>query len=323
MWIGAPFATDVLSIVLSRLKLEAFAIGGFDAGNAWAIKFHSVAALSFKVITKGECWLTVEGENARHHLNAGDCFLVSGGRSFVLAKDLKVRRTVSSEVLAHSRKENGVAVCNGGGDVISIGTMFRFEGHFSEIIFRSLPPLIHIPAHMDQAMVLRWGLDRFCAEFHGQSTGRSLMMGHLAPIILLQTLRTYLFTKKGANDWLVALSDPKLSKAMEAIHVHYRKNWSLGMLAKISGMSRAGFAHSFRKTVGVAPIDYLTNWRIQIACDMLQQRDPGLAEIASAVGYQSESAFSAAFKKLVKCRPGFYRKTWSKVPGVTRERAAV
>jgi Cupin len=88
--------------------------------------------------------------------------------------------------------------------------MFRFEGHFSDIIFRSLPAIIHIPAHLDQAAVLRWSLERFGAEFHGRSTGHSLMMGHLAPIILLQTLRIYLSSAKSGKNWLVALSHPKL-----------------------------------------------------------------------------------------------------------------
>src|SRR5271154_715874 len=100
MWISAASSNDVLSVVLSRLKLEAFATGAFDAGGAWAIEFPAFDALSFKVITKGECWLAVEGEKAGHHLKTGDCFLISGSRSFVLARDPKVRRKIPSEVLA-------------------------------------------------------------------------------------------------------------------------------------------------------------------------------------------------------------------------------
>lgn len=314
MWINAASASDVLSIVLSQLKLDAFAIGAFDAGGAWAIEFPGGDALMFKVISKGECWLAVDGEERQYHLKTGDCFLVSKGRSFVLAKDLKVRKRISVEALAHTRQENGIAICNGGGDVISIGTVFRFEGHFSEVIFYSLPPVIHIPAHLDHAAVLRWSLDRFGAEFHGRGEGCSLMMHYLAPIILLQTLRIYLASGRNDRNWLVALSHPKLSKAIEAMHSDYGRNWSLDTLAKTSGMSRAGFALNFKKMVGVAPIDYLTHWRMQIACDLLQQGRLGLAEIAGTVGYESESAFSAAFKKIVKCRPGFYQRNWNNAP---------
>jgi AraC-like DNA-binding protein len=319
MWINAASANDVLSVVLSRLKLEAFATGAFDAGGAWAIEFPPAGALSFKVIAKGECWLAVEGEEARYHLKTGDCFLISGGRSFVLAKDLKVRRKISSEVLAHTRGDNGVAVCNGGGEVVSIGTMFRFEGHFSDIILRSLPAIIHIPAHLDQGAVLRWSLERFGAEFHGRSTGHSLMMGYLAPIILLQALRIYLSSTKSDKNWLVALSHPKLSKAMEVIHLHYGKDLSLDALAMTSGMSRAGFAFNFKKLIGVSPIEYLTHWRMQVACDLLQEGKAGIVEIANAVGYESESAFSATFKKIIKCRPGFYQRNWNNAPDVPRD----
>jgi AraC-like DNA-binding protein len=314
MWINAASANDVLSIVLSQLKLNAFAAGAFDAGGAWAIEFPASDALLFKVILRGECWLAVDGEETPYHLKTGDCFLVSRRRSFVLAKDLKLKKRISAKTLVHTRQKNGVAICNGGGDVMSIGTVFRFDGHFSEVIFHSLPPVIHIPAHMDQAAVLRWSLDRFGAEFRGRGAGHSLMMHYLAPIILLQTLRIYLASGRNDNNWLVALSHPKLSKAIEAMHADCGKHWSLDTLAKTSGMSRAGFALTFKKMVGVSPIDYLAHWRMQIACDLLQQGRLGVAEIAGKVGYESESAFSAAFKKIVKCRPGFYQKHWDDVP---------
>lgn len=317
MWINAAFAGDLLSVVLSRLKLNAFATGAFDAGGTWAIEFPPAEALSFKVITKGECWLAVDGEEKPYHLKTGDCFLVAGGRSFIVAKHLKARTRISAAELARKRGDDGVAVCNGGGDVRSIGTMFRFDGHFAGFILRFLPPVVHIPAHMDHAAVLRWSVDRFCAEFNGRSTGRSLMMGYLAPIILLQTLRIYLASAKSDQNWLVALSHPKLSKAMEAIHSQYERNWSLDTLAKASGMSRASFTSNFKKLVGLAPIDYLTHWRMQIACDLLQEGKFSIARIAAAVGYDSESAFSAAFKKIINCRPGYYQKNWNNTAEVT------
>ena len=145
------------------------------------------------------------------------------------------------------------------------------------------------------------------------------MMSYLAPIVLMQALRIYLATAKNDTNWLVALSHPKLSKAIESMHRDYGRNWSLDALAKLSRTSRAGFALNFKRSVGVAPIEYLANWRIQIARDLLQQGTLGLAEIASTVGYESESAFSAAFKKIVKCRPGFYQRNWNNAPVRRRE----
>lgn len=315
MWIHAASANDVLSIVLAQLKLDAFASSAFDAGGDWAIEFPGRDALLFKVVTKGECWLGVEGAPAPCHLKAGDCFLVSRGRGFVMARNPGARKRITVQDLARSPHEHGVAVFNGGGDVVSIGAAFRFDGHFADVVLRALPPVIHIPAHLDQAAVLRWSLDRFGAEFHGHGAGRSLMMAYLAPLILLQTLRLYLATAGNDRNWLAALSHPKLSKAIAAMHADYGKAWSLDTLAGAAGMSRAGFAATFKKQVGIAPIDYLTQWRMQIACELLQQGKLGMAEIAARVGYESESAFSAAFKKVVQCRPGFYQRNWNAAAG--------
>jgi AraC-like DNA-binding protein len=92
------------------------------------------------------------------------------------------------------------------------------------------------------------------------------------------------------------------------MHSDYQRHWSLNELAGLANMSRSGFASSFKKMVGVAPMDYLTNWRMQIACEMLDNGTQSLIIIANAVGYGSESAFSLAFNKVLKCRPGAYRK---------------
>jgi AraC-like DNA-binding protein len=78
----------------------------------------------------------------------------------------------------------------------------------------------------------------------------------------------------------------------------------------VAGLSRSGFALNFKKQVGISPMDYLTNWRIQIACELLQAGGRSLSEIANAVGYESDSSFSDAFKRILKCRPGFYRKNY-------------
>jgi AraC-like DNA-binding protein len=79
------------------------------------------------------------------------------------------------------------------------------------------------------------------------------------------------------------------------------------MAARASALARAGFALNFKKWIGVTPMEYLTQWRMQIACELLQE-DKRIAEVASAVGYESESAFSVAFNRIVRCRPGHYRR---------------
>jgi len=195
---------------------------------------------------------------------------------------------------------------NGGGEFFSVGIYFQFDGPLPKHLFAQLPPLIHIQGHEDQAAVLRWSIERFRTEYLGNRLGRSLLLNHYAPIILLQILRIYLASASNQRNWLVALSDPKLSKAIEVMHTDYQKPWSLEELAGIAGMSRSGFALNFKKQVGISPIDYLTNWRMQIACELLKSGGHNVSSVAGAVGYISESAFSVAFKKNVKVRPGAY-----------------
>ena len=174
--------------------------------------------------------------------------------------------------------------------------------------------MIHIAGDSDQAAVMRWSLDRFGAELRGAGLGRSLMLNHLAPIMLLQTMRIYLASTKDEENWLVALSDPRLSKVLDAVHSSYERDWSLEDLAEVARMSRSGFASTFKKKVGVPPMDYLASWRMQVACGLLESSDASVASIARSVGYASESAFSVAFKKVVRCRLGAYRASRERRP---------
>jgi transcriptional regulator GlxA family with amidase domain len=189
-----------------------------------------------------------------------------------------------------------------------VGSAFQFDGHFQEIVLSRLPPVIHVPAHAEQAAVLRWSLERFAAEVQNRHAGRALMLRHLAPIMLLQMLRGYLASAESEKNWFVALSEPRLSRALAAMQADPAHPWSLDDLARTAGLSRAGFALNFKKWIGVTPMEYLTQWRMQSACELLQKGDVRIAEVASAVGYESESAFSVAFTRIVRCRPGTYRR---------------
>jgi AraC-like DNA-binding protein len=308
MLTSASDAEDVLSATLSKMKLSALNTAALDAGGRWAIEFPAFDVLRLKVVLAGECWLAVEGERRKYHLRAGDCFLLPHPKSFVIASDLSIKKRQQVHQLRRSTQDGVIGiVCNGGGEHFTVGSAFQLDGHFQKVVFGRLPSVIHIPAHAEQAAVLRWSLDRFAAEVRNRHAGRALMLRHLAPIMLLQTLRSYLATAEREKNWLVALSDPRLSKAIAAMQWEYARNWSLDDLARTAGLSRAGFALNFKKWVGVTPMEYLTQWRMQIACELLQE-DRRIAEVASAVGYESESSFSVAFTRIVRCRPGQYRR---------------
>jgi len=308
---------DPLSTALTTIKLKAFNHVALDAGGNWLIDFPAYGDFTLNVVQKGECWLRAEGSDDAVLLKAGDCFLVTGAKKFTLATDLRLKKRYRAETL-FAQAPGGRATCNGGGDFFAAGTIFRFEGHLPSILFRRLPAVIHTDGHADQAAVLRWSQERFAAEMQGSSAGRSLMVSHLAPIMLVQMLRIYLSsipkastskasTPKAENS-LSAFSHPQLSRVLNAIQMRYREDWSLERFAELANMSRSGFALTFRRKMGVPPMVYLLNWRMQMACELLQTGDQPLSAVARATGYGSESAFSAAFYKTMKQRPGEYRR---------------
>lgn len=287
------------------MKLRAFLHVALDAGGSWAIDFPPYAGFTLSVVQKGECWLRTES-GTRVRLKAGDCFLLTGGKTFTLATDLRLKKRLRAESL-FTDAAAGLATCNGGGEFFLAGTIFRFEGHLPSILFRRLPDVIYTGATADQAAVLRWSQERFAFEMQGTRAGRSLMLSHLAPIMLLQMLRIHFAAATRSESSLAAFSHPQLSRVLEAMQTEYREPWSLGRCAELANMSRSGFALTFKRTMGVTPMMYLMHWRMQIACELLQGTDQSLSSIASAVGYGSDSAFSTAFHAVTKRRPGAYR----------------
>lgn len=156
--------------------------------------------------------------------------------------------------------------------------------------------------------MLRWALDQLALEIKGGAPGQSLMADHLAQIMLLQVLRLWLASGPGKSPgWLGALSDPRLARAIGAMHAEPGRRWTPAALAEHAGMSRTTFAERFRKAVGRPPLDYLTDWRMRLAADRLQRSGDSVAIIAFSIGYGSEAAFSTAFRRVMGCAPSRHR----------------
>ena len=301
--------SDTLSEVLMKMRLKTSSAGVLNTAGKWALEQPSFEGFKLHVLLEGDRYFVSEGKKIIQ-VKAGDCFLMTGKKPMVVGSDLNVKKRIQMADLLKT-KSGGVMTINGGGEMLSIGTHFDFEGHLPKFLFEGLPACIHVAGNSDQAAILRWSLERFKAEFFGAYPGRALILNHLTPIMLLQILRIYLATAdKKQQNWLFAISDPQLSKVFEKMHSQYQHPWSLESLAEVAGLSRSGFALAFKKKVGISPLEYLTNWRMQIACDLLRTEGQTVASIAEAVGYESESAFSVAFKRVTKLRPGQYQRKW-------------
>ena len=169
-----------------------------------------------------------------------------------------------------------------------------------------LPPIVHIRKESDQA-ALRWSVERMMHELREEQPGGILVAQHLAHMMLVQALRLHLAEGSGSGvGWFFALADKRLSAAIGAMHDDPAHRWTLQELAERAGMSRSSFAAKFKETVGETPMEYLTRWRMLLAADRLENSGDPISVIALSLGYESESAFSTAFKRVMGCSPRQY-----------------
>ena len=296
---------DPLSDVLSLLKPRSYMFRGFDVGGPWSIQFPRHEGIKCYAVVSGEVWLSVEGVRDPVRLEAGDCFLLPRGRPFRLASDLTLTPVDALTIFATAR-DAAVASYNGGGDFFGVGGYFDFAGDHAGILLGVLPPIVHIRKESDKA-ALRWSIERMMQELREPQPGGYLVAQHLAHMMLVLALRLHLAEGlKGGVGWLFALSDRQMRAAISAMHGDLAHRWTLQALAERAGMSRSTFALKFKETVGTSPMEYLTRWRMMVAGDRLANSSDPVSVIALSLGYESESAFSTAFKRIMDCSPRQY-----------------
>jgi AraC-like DNA-binding protein len=296
---------DPLSDVLSLLKLRSYMFGGFDVGGELSIQFGRHEGIKCYAVVSGQCWLSVQGVPDAAQLKAGDCFLLPGGRPFLLASDLTLTPVDALTIFATAR-EGGIASYHGGGDCFIVGGHFALTGNHANVLLEVLPPIVHIRKESDKA-ALRWSLERMMQELREPQPGGFLIAQQLAYMMLVQALRLHLAEGlRGGVGWLFALADKQMSAAINCMHDDPAHRWTLQELAERAGMSRSTFALKFKEKVGTSPMEYLTRWRMLLAGDKLVNCNDPISVIALSLGYESESAFSTAFKRAMGCSPRQY-----------------
>ena len=285
---------DPLSDVISLLQLRSYRVGGFEAGGDWSVRFGAYEAIKCYAMTTGACWLAVEGAGEPVFLQQGDCFLLPHGRPFQVASDLTLppddwrRHFVGAG-------EGALVKLNDSVGVTVLGGHFQLAGPQAEILLGMLPPVVHLQGETDR-VTLRWAFDRMRQELTDLKPGSLLIAQQLAYMIFVQALRLHLDESKGLG-WLFALSDKHVGAAIAAMHRQPARRWTVAALANEVGMSRSGFAARFGQLVGDGPIEYLTRWRMLLARRSLKRGEP-VGAVARSLGYESESAFSTAYKRV-------------------------
>ncbi len=296
---------DPLSDVLALLNPGGYAATAFDFGGDWCVDFPRQAGVKCYALVTGQGWLAVEGVPEPVLATAGDCVLLPQGRPFRVARDLALA-PIDAQTLYGEPPEGAMTVWQGGGDASGFACHFELRGPAAELLLGNLPPILHFRKASQRAS-LRWCLERMMQELVEPEPGGGAVLEQLARMVLVEALRQCL--SKPSSDglgWLGALADKKMAAAIQAVHDDPTRSWSVQSLAEHVGMSRTNFTLKFRQAVGRSPMEYLLRWRMMIAAARLKTSTTPVSVVAHSLGYESESAFSTAFKRVMGCSPRKY-----------------
>lgn len=298
---------DPFSDLLRLLSARSVISGGLIAGGAWAIAIPPSGQIKFWGIVRGGCWLVLEGQEAPITVGEGDVFLLRAPRAHVIASSLDVVPVELAEVLESRR--GAIAQHGDGDEFFMIGGKVYLSNDNAQLLLDELPPLIHVRAASRHAASLRWLLEQLVRERDTDHPGVAAASSQLAHLMLIQILRAYFDGAEPlASGRLRAIGDRRLAPALQLMHGEPGRAWHLDELAQAAAMSRATFAAYFKKVAGVAPMAYLTEWRMRLAERILRSERTSIGVISAALGYASESAFSNAFKRVTGVSPLHYKR---------------
>ncbi len=312
---------DPITDIFKTLHVTAFGQHRLEATAPWgltqdgqtkekvtsSVKKTSLTDLShFAMLSRGNCWLSVEGTPEPIPLAGGDCFFMARGTSFVLRDSLHTRPKKSFREVA-ARNGSNVAHYGGGGAPTTIvcGSL-SFDRASLKPITQLLPNFILIKADQPHTLALHNTMQALASEMAEQAPGSEVVATRLAEVLFIQALRAHIASEVEWRNkgWLRAIFDPQVGAALNAVHDSVSTPWTVESLAGAAGMSRSAFAVRFKELLGQTPLEYVTEWRMQKAMQFLEQRDTKLIDVARSVGYESDAAFSKAFKRGVGANPG-------------------
>ena len=311
---------DVLTDVLDTMHVQSHVQFSMELTAPWGFKVPAKTDWAlFFVVTRGSCYLEVEGVAAPVSLAGGDLVMLPHGNAYVL-HDHPDSTIVPIEGLVQGcPKHNAHLVFRhgGGGSLTSmVAGHFVFERKVAKPFLSALPPVMLI--HGEQGQMVPWleaTLKWIAVETNSKNHGAQIMVSRLTDILFIQILRAYISENAGREGecnakagWLRALADPSIGKAFELIHEKPDYPWTVAELASQVNMSRTAFSTRFSHLAGVPPLTYVTKWRMLKASDILRQGLATITETATRVGYESEASFSKAFKREMGVAPGTYRR---------------
>ncbi len=315
--------SDTLSEVLRAVRLTGAIYFSIDASSPWvaeAAPSREIAprimagvehVIEYHVITKGTCFGGIVGEPPVR-LEEGDVIAFPQGDPHVLSSGPGMRGGPGLDEILRADQPFPVAVSLAGGGPDKTSVICGFLGcdarPFNPLL-ATLPRMLHIHGKGERTSVLRHLVDLALAESNAPRSGSECMLSRVSELLFVEVVRQYADSLAPENvGWFAGLRDPTVGRALQRLHARPTHPWTLDDLAKEVGASRSILAERFAHFVGVPPIQYLAQWRIQLAATLLRSSTASLAEIAGRVGYGSEAALSRAFKRLTGVAPATYRR---------------
>ena len=303
---------DLLSDILYALKLRGNLYFRTNLGAPWGIDVPADRQVArFHVVIHGGCWLRVAGGDEPFYLEEGDLAIVPHGAGHQIsdAPDTPCRPLM--EVLAEQTVTSEGLLCYGGkGERTALVCgSFSFDEKVLHPLLASLPRKLHVKGCDNLNFMWLDSAMRFISREAGTGLiGSRAIAERLSEILFIQVIRLYAANAPDEIAFLAALNDEQISRVLKELHSRQAHKWTLEEMARIGGFSRSAFAERFTKLLGMPPAQYLTRIRMLQARLTLEAGEASLIEIAEHAGYNSEAAFSTAFKRHFGRSPCAYRR---------------
>lgn len=311
-------SSDHLSDVLDLIAVRGVVSGGVIVDGVWRAETAVAEELKFCAIVRGEAWLSTNGIEQSIHLVEGELAILNA-RSWLSLRSHS-DDGVPTEV---AQPSNGAIARLDGAEPetadVFIGGRIDLDAAGRELLLNALPSVAHIHAGMPAANRIRSHIDSLFDEITGGLPGVDFAVREYSQLLILDVLRAFAAGLLVPPGWLNLLGDERLRPALDLMHQHPETAWGLADLARAAAMSRTSFAVRFRGAAGMPPLMYLLQWRMLLAKRELRSADSRMRQLASSLGYSSESSFSSAFKRNVGESPKSYR---ARVQGEARADSA-
>ncbi|QSQ15723.1 AraC family transcriptional regulator [Myxococcus landrumensis] len=303
---------DPLGEALHFLRMSGMFYCRSELTAPWGVELPAMkGSVMFHVIVTGQCWLETRGAEDQL-LQPGTFALVPHGEGHRLTSERGGPVRPLEELPEELMSERYSVLRHGGGGApttLICGAVW-LDHPAARHLVSLLPRLIRVdPSDSPRTDWLQSTLRFMAAEAKALRPGGETVITRLADVLVVQALREWIEQDSSARTgWLGALQDPDVGRALALIHREPTQPWTVASLAARVAMSRSAFSARFTKLVGEPPMHYLARWRMYVAHDLLKEQRPGLGELATRMGYQSEAAFSRAFKRFMGVSPGAVRK---------------